>query len=58
MELLEALNHFYNVQVIETVDTTFSILRTFTYGEMIISFLLFCILTLNIFRFIWGVLEW
>lgn len=58
MDLLQVLNDFYNTQIIETVDNTFKIFRTFTYGEMIIAFLLFCILTFNIFKFIWGVLEW
>lgn len=58
MDTLQVLNEFYNTQIIETIDNTFKIFRTFTYGEMIISFLLLCILTFNIFKFLWGVLEW
>lgn len=57
MDLLAALNEFYNVQVIETVNSAFKVLRTFTYGEMVIAFLLLAILTLQIFRFIWAVLN-
>lgn len=58
MDLKATLYEFFNVQVIETIDDTFKIFRTFTYGEMVISFLLLCILAFLIFRFIWGVLKW
>lgn len=58
MDLLATLQEFYNVQIIETIDTTFKIFRTFTYGEMIIAFLLLSILAFQIFKFIWEVVKW
>lgn len=55
-EIFEALQDFYNVHIIETVDSTFQIMRSFTYGEIVQIFLLTCILALLTIMFFWKII--
>lgn len=52
-----ALNEFYQSHVIPTVDQSIQVFRSFTYGEMVISFILLCILFVISFKWIWEVLR-
>lgn len=55
-EFYEVLQEFYNVHIIETVDSTFSIMRTMTYGEIVQIFLLVCILGILVLNMLWKVI--
>lgn len=54
---LNALNEFFQNYVVETADSTFQVFRSFTYGEMMISFLLLMILMTIVFKWLWEVLR-
>lgn len=56
-DLLSALNEFYDFYVVQTVDESIQVFRSFTYGEMVISLLLLCILTTMVFKWIWEVFR-
>ncbi|MDR4436317.1 hypothetical protein [Bacillus tequilensis] len=53
----QALNDFYHSYIVDTADGAFQVFQSFTYGELVISFLLFCCLLLFIFKWIWEVLR-
>lgn len=53
----QALEEFYNSYVVETANGTFTVIRSMTYGEMVISFLLLNILLLMLFRWLWSVIR-
>lgn len=55
-KLPEQLNNFYENYIVETVNGSFQVFKSFTYGEMTISFLLFLILMTIIFKWVWSVL--
>ncbi|AUJ79451.1 hypothetical protein KH263_19720 (plasmid) [Bacillus velezensis] len=55
--IVQALNDFYHSYVVDTAQGAFQVFRSFTYGELLISFLLFCCLLLFIFKWIWEVLR-
>lgn len=57
-EIVEGLNTFYASHVIETKEQTLQIFRSFTYGEMVIAYLLLLILLVMIFKWVWEVLAW
>lgn len=56
-EFVQALDTFYESYLVDTVDGAFRILKTFTYGEMVIAFLLFLILLVLSFQWVWSVLH-
>ena len=56
-DIIYSLNEFYENHVVDTVDQSFQIFRSFTYGEMVISFLLLCILLVMTFKWIFEVLR-
>lgn len=52
-----ALNAFYHNYVVDTINGSFQVFQSFTYGEMVISFLLFAILMTMIFKWFFEVLR-
>lgn len=60
-EVVEALQQWYDTNVhryvVETADGFFDVIQSITYGEMLISFLLFCILLVHVFKWIYHVLS-
>jgi len=52
-----SLNEFYHNYIVETINGSFQVFQSFTYGEMVISFLLFAILMLLGFKWIWEVVR-
>jgi len=55
--LKTALNEFYHNYVVDTINGSFQVFQSFTYGEMVISFLLFAILMTMIFKWVFEVLR-
>lgn len=53
----DALNDFYNNYIVETVNGSFQIFQSFTYGELVISFLLTLIVVLFILKWAWEVIR-
>ncbi|NAW45093.1 hypothetical protein FGF76_24210 [Salmonella sp. gx-f4] len=56
-DFVSALKEFYSQYVVTTGHGAFQVFQSFTYGEMVISFLLLAILFFMIFRFIYEVLR-
>ena len=56
-DFISGLNTFYHNYVIDTLHGTFQVFQSFTYGDMIISFLLLAIFLLQIFKWCWEVLR-
>lgn len=56
-DFVDALNSFYDSYVVETVDGTFQIFRSFTYGEITISLLLFSFICLFTMKWLWEVFR-
>lgn len=56
-EILLSLRDFYEYSLIDTVEGTLQIFHSFTYGELIISFILLLLLLLQVFKWIWEVLT-
>ena len=54
-EFGSSLRDFYQYSLVDTVEGTLQIFHSFTYGEMIISFLLLLILLVMVFKWIWEV---
>jgi hypothetical protein len=52
-----SLNDFYEHYIVETVDGSFQVFQSFTYGEMAISLLLVCILSVMSLKWFWEVLR-
>lgn len=57
MTIKESLNDFFQNYVVETTEGTFQVFKSFTYGEMAISFLLFTIIVLYVMKWIWEVVR-
>jgi hypothetical protein len=55
--VIDAFQDFYVNHLVQTVDGTIQIFESFTYGEMVISLLLFCILLVMVFKWIWEVFK-
>ena len=55
--IVNALNTFYENYLIETVDGTFQVFKSFTYGEMAICLLLVAILFTQILKMFFEVLR-
>lgn len=68
-DFYRALNHFYELDyptyfnrlyhhyVVDTVSGGIQLYQSFSYGEMVISFLLLCILLVMCFKWFWEVLR-
>lgn len=56
-ELLTVLNDFYENYIVDTANGSFQVFKSFTYGEMVITFLLFAILLVMILRFVYEVVR-
>lgn len=55
--VVQAMEDFYNSYVVESANGAFTVMRSMTYGDMVISFLLLNILLLLLFRWIWSVIR-
>jgi hypothetical protein len=56
-QYVDALKEFYHQYIVETVHGSFQVFQSFTYGEMVISFLLALLVLLFTFKWIWEVLR-
>lgn len=56
-QYIDALNEFYQQYVVDTVNGSFQVFQSFTYGEMVISFLLATLVTLYTLKWIWEVIR-
>lgn len=57
VSIVQDLNDFFKSYLVETPDGFLQIFQSFTYGEMVISFLLLLLVMLFVFRWIWEVLR-
>ena len=58
VSFLADLEQFYQNYLVETPNGFLQIFNSFTYGEMVISFLLLVLVMLFTFRWIWEVLRY
>lgn len=56
-QLGTALNGFYKNYIIDTVNGSFQVFQSFTYGEMVISFLLAAIFLLMLLKWVFEVVR-
>lgn len=56
-EFASALNDFYKSYIIDTVNGSFQVFQSFTYGEMVISFLLAAIFLLMLLKWVFEVVR-
>lgn len=56
-DVKNALSDFYAHYIVDTVNGSFQIFQSFTYGEMTISILLFSIILLMVFRWLYEVIR-
>lgn len=56
-DVLNALKDFYQSYIVETANGTFQVFQSFTYGEMVISFLLAIIIFLMLLKWIYEVIS-
>jgi hypothetical protein len=56
-DVVNALGDFYNNYIVETANGTFQVFQSFTYGEMVISFLLAIIIFIMILKWITEVIS-
>lgn len=56
-QYMDALNEFYKNYIVDTVNGSFQVFQSFTYGEMVISFLLALYILLYTFKWIWEVIR-
>lgn len=56
-QYIDALNDFYQHYIVETVNGSFQVFQSFTYGEMVISFLLALLVSLYTLKWIWEVIR-
>ena len=52
-----SLNTFYKNYIIDTVNGSFQVFQSFTYGEMVISFLLAAIFILLLLKWVYEVIS-
>lgn len=57
VNVLEDLKAFYEHYIVETPSGLLQVFTSFTYGEMLISFLLFVLVLLFGFKWLWEVLR-
>ena len=56
-QYIDALNEFYKNYIVDTVNGSFQVFQSFTYGEMVISFLLALFIALYTLKWIWEVIK-
>jgi hypothetical protein len=56
-QFVDALNEFYRQYIVETANGSFQVFQSFTYGEMVISFLLFTLVVLYSLKWFWEVVA-
>lgn len=56
-EVISALDEFYHNYVIDSANGAFQVFQSFTYGEMVISFLLFSILSVMVLKWLYEVVR-
>lgn len=54
---VDALNQFYKNYIVETVNGSFQVFQSFTYGEMVISLLLTVLVLLYGLKWFWEVVR-
>jgi hypothetical protein len=54
---IEALNDFYKNYIVESVNGSFQVFQSFTYGEMAISFLLVTFIFLYVLKWFFEVVR-
>lgn len=54
---VNALNEFYKNYIVETVNGSFQVFQSFTYGEMVISILLTVLVFLYGLKWFWEVVR-
>lgn len=57
VHVLEDLEKFYQHYLVDTPSGFLQVFSSFTYGEMLISFLLFVLVLMFAFKWIWEVLR-
>lgn len=57
MNVKESLNEIFQNYVVETTEGTFQVFKSFTYGEMALSFLLLTFIVLFVLKWIWEVVR-
>lgn len=57
MNVKESLNEFFQNYVVETTEGTFRVFKSFTYGELALSFLLLTLIVLFVLKWIWEVVR-
>lgn len=56
-DFLQALNEFYSDYIVQTANGSFQVFQSFSYGEMVISFLLTCILFVMLLKWFYEVIR-
>lgn len=56
-DMLSALNEYYESYVLDTFNGAFQVFQSFTYGEMVISLLLFSMLILFVLKWVYEVIR-
>lgn len=56
-DILSVLNEFYHSYIVDTYNGAFQVFKSFTYGEMVISFLLFMIMLIILLKWFYEVLR-
>ena len=56
-DFAQALNDFYHNYIIESANGTFQIFQSFSYGEMVISFLLSFIILIMLSKWVYEVMQ-
>lgn len=56
-DFVNALNEFYHNYIIETVNGSFQVFQSFTYGEMTIAFLLSFIILIMLLKWVYEVIS-
>lgn len=54
---VSALQEYYNSYLVDTVNGSFQVFQSFTYGEMAICLLLVAILFTMVFQWLWMVIR-
>lgn len=57
VHVLQDLQEFFKHYLVDTPSGLLQVFTSFTYGEMLISFLLFVLVLLFVFKWIWEVLR-
>lgn len=56
-QYIDAMNDFYRQYIVDTVNGSFQVFQSFTYGEMVISFLLALLVSMFALKWFWEVIS-